>query len=296
MSKKDPLIELLIDSTQEIEPVLISHFNQNSFITIGACRCYNLSIANILLYVTKVLDIQNKKIIDFDKESYIKTFYKAYKEGVEYTFNNFNVDASIAYGANSKELVADLHNKYYHLDILGYDKGLNHIKKLNYKGFKHNTIRNIGFYSGALSELDKSFEKYPNIFKDVHTCRKLKNSQTPITDNTLKNNLNKYNFNDLEKVKNKNENQIIDLIQKNQIPFQIAFLDYLGFIKNLRNNFCESVTQKELHKLLAKILDTNERAIKGNINGLRSEKSTDRKRYTAYLHTEKVEKIYKTIN
>lgn len=102
----------------------------------------------------------------------------------------------------------------------------------------------------------------------------------------LEENLLKYGFNDLEKVKSKNTIQIIKTISEESIAYQIAFLDYLGFVKKLYSEFCK--TNTELNKVLSKILSTTERTVRGNLNGLKNEKSNDRNRYTAYQHKEQV--------
>jgi hypothetical protein len=50
-----------------------------------------------------------------------------------------------------------------------------------------------------------------------------------------------------------------------------------------------------MHKIIAKILETEVRSVRGNINGLKNEKSTDRRRYTAYIHTNNVIKHYQSL-
>lgn len=109
----------------------------------------------------------------------------------------------------------------------------------------------------------------------------------------LENKLNQYNFDSLEKVTGNNKTDLINKISNNSLPFQIAYIDYLGFISYLNDNHCNS--NVALHKLIAEILNTTERAVRGNINGIRNIKSVDRKRYTAYKHQEKVKEHYLTL-
>lgn len=99
-----------------------------------------------------------------------------------------------------------------------------------------------------------------------------------------------YKFNELEKIKSLDIENLAIHIFNNSLPYQIAYLYYLGFIDSVFKKYCKS--QNEMQKILAKILDSDVRSIRGNINGLRSDKSTDRKRYTAYIHTDKVIKHY----
>ena len=105
--------------------------------------------------------------------------------------------------------------------------------------------------------------------------------------------LNKYGFSDLEKLTRINVKELVNHIFGKKTPFQIAYLYYLGFVKHLDDNYCE--THTELHTLLATILNINSRAVRGNVNGLRNEKSKDRNRYTAHKHLEEVEKHYEKV-
>jgi hypothetical protein len=102
-----------------------------------------------------------------------------------------------------------------------------------------------------------------------------------------------YKFNDLEKV------SIVDLkiltkhIFTNDLPYQIAYLDYLGFISAINENYTKS--KEDTFKLLAKILNAPQRQIKGNVNVLNPVSKEDKKRYTSHLHTEKVKEHYLNI-
>ncbi len=127
----------------------------------------------------------------------------------------------------------------------------------------------------------------PNQSKEIE----FSNKKTKVEK--LVENFKPYDFNKLETVIIKNDLEILQKIATSKLPFQIAYLDFLGFITHLNSNFCQS--NKELHKLLAQILNVQERAVRGNINVLRNEKSTDRNRYTSYQHTENVKKHYDSI-
>jgi hypothetical protein len=109
----------------------------------------------------------------------------------------------------------------------------------------------------------------------------------------IQTNLNKYKFDELPMTLAVDLNILIKFILAKSLPYQIAYLNYLNFIKHLEDNYCDS--QIGLHQLLSKILSQQERAIRGNINGLRNEKSTDRKRYTAHIHVNKVKEHYLTL-
>ncbi|APG65089.1 hypothetical protein LPB136_06890 [Tenacibaculum todarodis] len=106
--------------------------------------------------------------------------------------------------------------------------------------------------------------------------------------------INEYGFSELEMLKDVNVVSLIEhIFIKTKLPYQIAYLWHLGFVDKIDAEQCNS--QKELHKLLGRIIDADERAVRGNVNGIKQEKSTDRKRYTAYKHIEKVKKHYQTL-
>lgn len=103
--------------------------------------------------------------------------------------------------------------------------------------------------------------------------------------------LNEYKFNELEKVGNL-DLKIVKHICTQSIPYKVAYLDYLGFIKHL-----ESYTNKgvEIHKLLAEILDTTNRSIKGNINVLNPRSKENKTRYTAHKHNKNIKEHYQLL-
>ncbi len=109
----------------------------------------------------------------------------------------------------------------------------------------------------------------------------------------LKAALGEYGFYKLELIKELKEdnlNLLILEISKNQLPYKIAMLDFLGFIEHLRK---EHFTIKaEVHKKLANLLDSSSREIKGNINVLNPVSNEDRKRYTADQYSERVKRDY----
>ncbi|MDO5981566.1 hypothetical protein [Flavivirga spongiicola] len=124
--------------------------------------------------------------------------------------------------------------------------------------------------------------------KDEINIENIKSKQEKILPKLIQ-----YKFNELEKVKHLNIKNLSTHIVNSNLPYQIAYLYYLGFIDSVLKNYCKS--QSEMQKLIAKILDSNARSIRGNINGLKNEKSKDKKRYTAYLHTNKVIEHYQSL-
>jgi hypothetical protein len=96
----------------------------------------------------------------------------------------------------------------------------------------------------------------------------------------LKNAFIKLGFDELIKSNSWTESQTINifkLLSENDLPYQIAFLDYLGVIKYIDLNYCKS--KKQLYRTLATILNCPERAVRGNINVLNVNSKEDKNLY-----------------
>lgn len=110
--------------------------------------------------------------------------------------------------------------------------------------------------------------------------------------------LEEYGFFELENVKSmqpENQRRLIESLITKGLPYQIAMLDYLGFLKFLQNERCTPPTKYALFKKLSKILDSPERTIKGNINVLGEKTEENKRRYTAHLHKESVKKDFQML-
>ena len=160
----------------------------------------------------------------------------------------------------------------------------------------------VDFYEGYIkqSEILKLLFKLCKLLVLLHRLKMFKSFLGLKTDefirNPLKEKLEKYGFFNLEMVKQipaQKYSTLIDLIRSNKIPYTIAFLDYLGFLKYLEKEHFK--TKYKLNLELAKWFNTNERAIKGNISSLLPTSTEDKNRYTAYIHKETVEKDYQSI-
>lgn len=106
----------------------------------------------------------------------------------------------------------------------------------------------------------------------------------------------KYGFFSLKSLTEFSEIEINNLIKEisiKELPYQIAMVDFLGFINHLENEHCK--TKNHLYKLLAKVLTTVDRAVKGNILVLNPKSEENKERYTAHLHKEQVKKDYEKL-
>jgi hypothetical protein len=163
--KKDPRIDMFPNSSNEIEPTLLSYFNEHGFMVINNFKCYSAGLAHLFSFTSEVKNLDTNEIIPFDRKAYKRTFSESFNKGVEYFTNNFKVSASTIYSKESKALISDLLNHYYHKEILGHIEGWNGIRGIYHEVFTHTTIENIGYYSGILSKADELIEMYPNAFE-----------------------------------------------------------------------------------------------------------------------------------
>jgi hypothetical protein len=114
----------------------------------------------------------------------------------------------------------------------------------------------------------------------------------------LKEQLNKYGFFELEKVKTLTEqNQILLIknISEKKLPYAIAMFDYLKFIAYLDSEHFNSAFKRNLEISKWFEGDADGRSVRGNINSLLSYTNEDKKKYTAHLHKENVEKDYELL-
>jgi len=88
-------------------------------------------------------------------------------------------------------------------------------------------------------------------------------------------------------------NKLIDLISNNDLPYNIAMIDFLGFIEHLKAKYFP--TKDKLNKAVANLFDVTDRAVKGNINVLNPVSREDRSRYTADQQKKVVIKDYQTL-
>lgn len=119
---------------------------------------------------------------------------------------------------------------------------------------------------------------------EVHSiCESQVESVNPTKSEKLKTRLSEYGFFELDVIKKLNKSQIDTLISKlaeNDLPYQIAMLYYLDFIRYIWKNHGKLVEDK--YKILSYILETGERTTKGNILVLNKNSKEDKTRYTSW--------------
>ena len=120
--------------------------------------------------------------------------------------------------------------------------------------------------------------------------------QTETKTDKLKEQLGRYGFFELPKVKQLSERtkqSLVELISSNGLPYTIAMLDFLGFIRHLKAEHFTS--DYKLFQAIAIWLQVSARTIKGNVYVLNEKSNEDRTRYTADQQKEKVQKDYEEL-
>lgn len=110
--------------------------------------------------------------------------------------------------------------------------------------------------------------------------------------------LSKYGFFELEKVKTLSEQSKVSIIEKiaeSGLPYAIAMFDYLQYISYLEKKHFDS--KYKLNREVSKWFDSDKegRAVKGNISSLLKNTTENKDRYTAYRHKENVIKDFEQL-
>lgn len=151
------------------------------------------------------------------------------------------------------------------------------------------------FVTGILNEFFELFLKHQELkkLKDLVPVKPdLKMYQ--IKPELLKSTLTAYGFFDLDKVAlltERKKDELVKLLAFEKTPYQIAMLEYLGFLKHTLNNYCVNNQIGENYKLLARILNIGWETIKGNILHLDRPHS----RYKTFNHKKTVEADYQNL-
>lgn len=169
-------------------------------------------------------------------------------------------------------------------------------------GFDKDYFGRMGFYIEDIDTTQTSnyliAENHLNNF--INQCNRILKYRivNPIETKTdkLKTVLSEHGFFELTKVKQlseQNKQSLVELISTNDLPYSIAMLDYLAFLKHLKAEHFKS--DKKLFKAISEWFGTSERAVKGNIYVLNEISKENRTRYTADQQKQTVQKNYEAL-
>jgi len=112
----------------------------------------------------------------------------------------------------------------------------------------------------------------------------------------LSNHLRAYGIYDIPKIKvlsSEKQMQLIELLLINKLPYCIAMLDFLDYVKFLDKIHFKNIKSRNVE--IANWFDSNDRAVRGNINILIDYSDENNNRYTSNKHEESVENDYNDI-
>lgn len=118
-----------------------------------------------------------------------------------------------------------------------------------------------------------------------------------LKNDTLKKTLIEYGFLNLSKVKDlssENQQKLFEQLCIKNLPYCIALLDYLGFIKELVPKYFRTLDQRNI-EMARWYNKKDKRSISGNINVLTDFSEDDRKRFTSHKYKENVKNDYSNI-
>lgn len=130
---------------------------------------------------------------------------------------------------------------------------------------------------------------------EIQTDTEKKESELTAKIERLNIELSKYGCWELEMTKELSDEQkekFLTLLVINDLPYQIAMLEFIGFIGAFQRNYCK--TKGESFDKLSSILNKSSRTIGGNIRSFNPH-SNDRDKYSAYQHIDDVTRDFNSL-
>jgi hypothetical protein len=279
-----------------------SEIERNGFVI------FNLDGTKVNVYHAVLAVIFNsKELLAFNKDTqketavngweYLKTYIEAYKEGEQYFETEFKVSPNTLYGINAEQYVRDIHLNFFHVLHNGANKGWNYVKNNYPLILTHRTVKEFGYYSGIVNKVEQQIHKHPRLFATFDKCEHdLAPEKTETKTDKLKARLGEYGFFELPMVKQlstENQQRLIELISAKGLPYTIAMIEHLGFLKHLKAEHYSAETK--LFKAVANCFGGTDRAVKGNYYVLNEFSNENRTRYTADQHKQTVQKDYEAL-
>lgn len=96
-------------------------------------------------------------------------------------------------------------------------------------------------------------------------------------------------------LKQDSQEKLLELISSQSLPYKIALIDYLGFIEHLKKNHYPIFY--ELSNKISSWFDSDKdgRSVRGNFYSLIPNSTENKKRYTAHIHKQIVQKDYEAL-
>ena len=225
-------------------------------------------------------------------EKFFNDFNEGYANGIEYFDKHFTVSTDTLY-QNQEKYVSDLNFHFYDSYIDDITEGWHSIINQEVFDFGKSEVRRQGYYSAIINMVEELVYRYPSLFVDFFV-KKTTSPQIETITETLKNNLFKHGFFELQKVKALSPDKVkelLGLMSKSTAGYKVAMLSYLGFIQRLENLY---PVKGKLHEAISKITGGAARNIAGEVRTFGSTKE-DIKRFKAFSLKPKVETDYQNL-
>lgn len=251
-------------------------------------RKYNFYTPELILIITtenlEAIDRETKKEVTINGWQFFDSFKEGYEAGVQYFESEYSILPDTLYGKHAELYIKDLHLNYFHIRHSGMKEGWHFVKNSYPLVISTKTIKEWGYYSGIVSQVDQMAHKYPRLFKEFDRCEHQSEQEAPKTLEEL--------FYDPA-----NAEPCLDILKEIQPPSIDSLNNYIGkskgifplWIKVLKNNRPKPLIKHFSDLVYKDILNS-----KINDLNLSKDASEFRKTYKR-LESNKVEVDIKTI-
>jgi hypothetical protein len=114
----------------------------------------------------KVRNLDSKEEESISGFDFLDSYLKGFREGVEHFKKVYATPPDTLYGKSGDKYVNDLHHNVFHIPAFSGKEGWIFVKKTFPAVISHRNIKEYGFYSGLLSEVEVLRSKFPSVFED----------------------------------------------------------------------------------------------------------------------------------
>jgi hypothetical protein len=182
--------------------------------------------------------------------------------------------------------------------LLTQDKNYLSFDDLMFEVFQHYPQENeVTAYQTFVSSLKTENSIFPAVKTELPSSEEYEKEKIKTNYEVFNEIISDYQFEELEKVKCLNKNQIIKLIRlivESPVGYSVVMLKYIGYFDQLKNKY--NMNKENSFKHIGKALQKSPRIIKGNYNILNPESNEDPSVYNSQSYTQKVEVDYKNLS
>ena len=181
--------------------------------------------------------------------------------------------------------------------LLTQDKNYLSFDDLMFEVFQHYPQENeVTAYQTFVSSLKTEKLIFPTVKTELPSSEEYEKEQMQTNYETFVQEVEKYNFAELDKVKclsKSKQSKLIYLITTNDSNYAVPMLIHIGYFDKLKKEF--NMSNAKIFKHWSKALNKAERAIKGNYNALNPNSKEDKYRYNSEDFVDKVASDYENL-